>query len=69
MRKDAGFEVMNHIVIYCDKNEKIADILKRNAAAVSDDTLADDIVIGETDGYTAEWDINGEKTVLGVKRV
>ncbi|MCH5325251.1 MAG: isoleucine--tRNA ligase [Eubacterium sp.] len=69
MRKDAGFEVMNRIVIYCEGSEKIAGILDRNRAEISDDTLADDIVIGTPDGYTAEWDINGEKVKMGVKRV
>ena len=33
------------------------------------DTLADALRSGEMDGYSKEWDINGEKVVFGVKRV
>ncbi len=69
MRKDAGFEVMDRIVIYCSGSEKIADILTRDRAQIADETLADDIVTGSVEGYTSEWDINGEKVTMGVKRV
>ena len=31
MRKEAGFEVMDHIYVYADKNEKIADLIKKYA--------------------------------------
>ena len=69
MRKDAGFEVMDHIVIYCDGSDKVAEILTRNKDSISEDTLADDIVTGKTDGFTKEQDINGENVTLGVKKV
>jgi isoleucyl-tRNA synthetase len=32
------------------------------------EVMADDIAIGSADGYTKEWDINGEHVTLGVKR-
>ena len=69
MRKDAGFEVMDHIIISCADNEKVAQVLADNKAAISEDTLADDIVIGTAQGYTASWDINGQQATLGVKKV
>lgn len=69
MRKDAGFEVMDHIVIYCDGSDKVAEILTRNKDSISEDTLADDIVTGKTDGFTKEQDINGENVTFGVKKV
>ena len=69
MRKEAGFEVMDHIVIYCDGSDKVAEILTRNKDSISEDTLADDIVTGKTDGFTKEQDINGENVTLGVKKV
>ncbi|MBR4305246.1 MAG: isoleucine--tRNA ligase, partial [Ruminiclostridium sp.] len=69
MRKDAGFEVMDHITIYCDGNDKVAEILTRNSAEISDDTLAENIVTGSVDGYNAQWDINGENVTLGVKKI
>ena len=69
MRKDAGFEVMDHIVIYCDGSDKVAEILTRNKDSISEDTLADEIVTGKTDGFTKEQDINGESVTLGVKKI
>ena len=69
MRKEAGFEVADHIVVTAQGNDAIARILTSNAAQVSGDTLADEIVIGCADGYVKEWDINGETVTLGVKRV
>ena len=69
MRKDAGFEVMDHITIYCDKNDKVAEILLRNKESISGDTLADNIVTGSADGFVKEQDINGETVTLGVKKI
>ena len=69
MRKEAGFEVMDHIYVYVDKNEKIADIIKKNADQLKDEVLADSITLGEMKGYTKEWNINGEDVMLGVAKV
>ena len=68
MRKEAGFEVMDRIRIYAQGNEKIAMILENNADEISADVLADEIRIGETAGYSKEWNINGEKVTLGVEK-
>ena len=40
MRKDADFEVMDHITVYISGNEKIADIVKKNADAIGEKVLA-----------------------------
>lgn len=69
MRKEAGFEVENHITVYAKNNEKIISIMENNKAEISHDTLADNMLTGEADGYVKEWDINGETVTLGVKRV
>ena len=68
MRKDAGFEVMDRINIYVEGSDKIKSIAKSNKAAIIGDVLCDEIIIGSLDGYTAEWNINGEQTTLGVKK-
>ena len=68
MRKEAGFEVMDRIVVFSKGNEKIADILENNADGISRDVLADEIRIGETGGYEKDWNINGEKVTLGVRK-
>ena len=67
MRKDAGFEVTDRIVVYQNGNDKIADLLWNNREEISREVLADEILLGEMDGYTAEWDVNGEKTTFGVR--
>ncbi|MDY4201988.1 MAG: isoleucine--tRNA ligase [Schaedlerella sp.] len=69
MRKEAGFEVMDHIYVYVDKNEKIAEIIKKYADQLKAEVLADSITLGEMQGYTKEWNINGENVMLGVAKV
>ncbi len=69
MRKEAGFEVMDKIVIYIRDNEKLSAYLDKNKDSVMSEAMADKIVSGETDGYVREWDINGEKVTLGVKKI
>ncbi len=66
MRKEAGFEVMDNIVVYSAGNDVIAGLLTKNAQEVKKEVLAVDILLGETAGYTKEWNINGETVTLGV---
>ncbi|MCC6094918.1 MAG: DUF5915 domain-containing protein, partial [Eubacterium sp.] len=68
MRKEAGFEVMDRIRVYAKGNSRIADILTKNKDKISGVVLADDIVIGETAGYTKDWKINSEEVTLGVEK-
>ena len=68
MRKEAGFEVMDHIAVYQDGNDKLAEILKNHTEEIKKEVLADNILIGTMGGYTKEWDINGEKGMFGVEK-
>ena len=68
MRKEAGFEVMDHINLYQDDNDKIKEILKKYTDDIKSEVLADNILIGEMGGYAKEWSINGEKVMLGVEK-
>ncbi len=67
MRKDAGFEVMDHIALYVDGSDKLKSIVEGNKESVMADVLADEVVIGSVDGYKADWNINGEDATIGVK--
>ena len=69
MRKEADFNVTDHIAVYQTGSEKIARLLTDNREAIAGDVLAEEFHVGEMDGFTMEWDINGEKTALGVKVV
>ena len=70
MRKDADFDVMDHIIVSIEANEKIFEIASRNRQSIMTDVLAEDILSGAMDGAesTAEWNINSEKAVFHVKR-
>ena len=69
MRKDAGFEVMDHIKVYQSGNDKIKEILNANEEYVKGQVLAEEILCDTEGGSSKEWNINGEKVVLGVERV
>lgn len=68
MRKEAGFEVVDHIVLSQSGNDRIADIIKKNEAVIKNDTLADEIIYNNVEGYTKDWNLNGEHTSLGVSK-
>ena len=68
MRKEAGFEVMNHIRVFAEGNDKISAIFAAHGEEIRSEVLADEIVTGQTGGYSKEWSINGEKVVLGVEK-
>ena len=68
MRKEAGFEVVDHIVLSQTGNERMAEIIKKNEAVIKNDTLADEIVYNNVEGYTKDWNLNGENTSLGVSK-
>ena len=68
MRKEAGFEVVDHIVLSQSGNDRIAEIIKKNEAVIKNDTLADEIVYNNVEGYTKDWNLNGEHTSLGVSK-
>ena len=67
MRKENGFEVTDHITVYAKGNDKLQDIMKKHEDYIRDIVLADAVEYGSADGFTKEWNINGEMVVLGVK--
>ena len=69
MRKEAGFEVMDHIYVYADNNDTITGIIKKYADQLKSEVLADSITLGQMAGHAKEWNINGETVMLGVAKV
>ena len=67
MRKEADFQLTDHIIIYVTGNEEMEALLTEHAEEVKGYVLADGIVTGSVDGYSKEWNINGHKVTLGVK--
>ena len=39
-----------------------------NKEFIMSEVLATDIVLGQTEGYEKEWNINGENVFMGVKK-
>ena len=69
MRKDAGFEVMDHIKVYQTGNETIKAIFQRNAEEIKSEVLAEDLILDSAEGFIKEWNINGETVTLGVVKL
>ncbi|MCI6553795.1 MAG: isoleucine--tRNA ligase [Lachnospiraceae bacterium] len=73
MRKEADYEVTDHIRVSVSGNHRIASIMEKNADVIAGKVLADEITAGET-GASGEWkvkawNVNGENVTLGVRRV
>ena len=68
MRKEAGFEVMDKITVYADGNDKIQEVMKEHEDEIKSEVLADEMVLGQTEGYVKEWNINKEAVNMGVKK-
>ncbi len=66
MRKEADFEVLDRIEILYKANEKIANIIAKNMENIKEDVLADSLLEGEKEGYSKEWNINGENVLFTV---
>ena len=77
MRKEADFEVMDHITVYQAGNDTVKGIMQKNEAEIKKVVLAETIVYVDSvagndsfpaEGYTKDWNLNGEDVKLGVKR-
>ncbi|MGN0431328.1 MAG: isoleucine--tRNA ligase [Lachnospiraceae bacterium] len=69
MRKDAGFEVTDHIKVAFTDNDRIADIAMKNKETIAGKVLAEAITIGENLAVSKEWNVNGENVTISVERV
>lgn len=69
MRKEAGFEVTDHIVLGQSGNDRIAEIINNNIETIKSEVLADEINTGKTEGFTKEWNLNTEHVILSVSKV
>ena len=69
MRKEAGFEVMDKILVYVSGNNRISDVLRNNRAEFTREVLANEIIFDTIDGYSKDWNVNGEEVTLAVQKV
>ncbi len=74
MRKEAGFEVTDHIQVYAgDDSQKVSEIFRSHGEEIGGEVLADEVILGserlQVDAaFTKEWNINGENVTLGVTK-
>lgn len=66
MRKEAGFEVVDHISV-AFKAEGVAKSVFEKGTYKAD--VLCDADGNDFDGYTKEWDINGDKVTISIKKI
>ncbi len=69
MRKDAGFEVMDHIKVAVCGNARLAEIVNANRDAIAEKVLADEMLTDTELANVREWNVNGEKVSIGVEKI
>ncbi|MCQ2404465.1 MAG: isoleucine--tRNA ligase [Clostridia bacterium] len=68
MRKEAGFEVTDHIAVSFAGSDNALAVAEKYKASLAEDVLADAVNFGSVAGFTKEWDINGEAVTIGVEK-
>ena len=68
MRKEAGFEVTDHIDVVYETGQKAAEIFEKYGDQIGGEVLAESVKPGSEGEYAKEWNINGEKVTLAVTR-
>jgi isoleucyl-tRNA synthetase len=68
MRKEAGFEVTDHITVYQQGNDTIKALMEKYTPQIQEAVLADAIVLDKLEGYQKTWNINKESVTLGVAK-
>lgn len=67
MRKQAGFEVTDRIILFVEGSEDLNKAISDASDLIKDEVLADDLVFEKNDSSQV-WDINGHETYLAVER-
>ena len=70
MRKEAGFEVMDHIRVSLNENGKLSVLAQKNREAICGKVLAVELTEGAGFAVSREWDdVNGEKVLIAIEKV
>ena len=69
MRKEAGFEVTDHIRVTFKASEAMTALLLANTDRIAKVALADSVEATAPAGYVKAWDINGEEINFGVEKI
>ena len=69
MRKDSGYEVMDHIRVAMVGNDRIADIVRKNEKTIAAKVLADEFIFEDVLANKKEWNVNSENVTIGLERI
>ncbi len=69
MRKDSGFEVMDHINVHISDNDKLKDIIVKNFDKVKTQILAEKLIVDSKIDNSKQWELNDENIFIGVERI
>ena len=69
MRKEAGFEVMDHIAVGFEGTDKAEAVFANNSDMIAGEVLANSVAKGLNAGYKKDWKINGEAVTLTVEKI
>ncbi|NLL78543.1 MAG: isoleucine--tRNA ligase [Clostridiales bacterium] len=69
MRKDADFEVMDHIRVSLSGNAKLVSVVENNKDMIAGKVLADEVTEEETLAVTKEWNVNGENVTISIEKM
>ena len=70
MRKSAGFEISDRILLNVSGSDHVLTVLKEYSEYVSQETLADNLDqdLIETESFNEDHDIGGEHVTISIKK-
>lgn len=68
LRKESGFEVVNHIDIQVDGDKDFIEILNKNQSAFKKTLLADSFSVGTNGTNSAQLSVNGKDITIYIKK-
>ncbi|MCR5720303.1 MAG: isoleucine--tRNA ligase [Lachnospiraceae bacterium] len=69
MRKETGFEVMDHIRVSINGNDLLFNVADKNKEAICDKVLAESLDKDTEYKVTKEWNVNGETVNISVEKI
>ncbi len=69
MRKDSGFEVLDHIQLWVWGDKEVENAVRKNVLTIQEETLADEVHLEPNEKGKKDWDINGKSSSIAVEKV
>ena len=69
MRKEAGFEVTDHIRLYISAADTLMNVVTANKEKMLKEVLADELCDTKPNGFAKSWDINGIAADVVVEKI